>query len=69
MILQLSLILISAVMVEGLGGGVEGGQQPNPIASLFPFVMMGLVVYLIVRRSRKHKRSTLPDKERLRLCY
>lgn len=37
-------------------------QQPSIIASLLPFVLMGLVIYLIIRRSRKRKRyKPTPD--------
>ena len=62
--LRLLVVLIPSLLLA-LGGSLEGGQQANPIASLLPFVLMGLVVYYIVRRSRR-KRSRLPDAERLR---
>ena len=45
----------------------EGSQQPNPVASLLPFILMGLVIWLIVRRARRRpKHSKLSDAQRQR---
>ena len=38
-----------------MGGGTEGGQQPNPIASLLPFALMFLVLYLLILRPQMKK--------------
>ena len=36
-------------------GGGTGGDQPNPIASLLPFVLMFLVLYLLILRPQMKK--------------
>ena len=38
-----------------MGGGTESGQQPNPIASLLPFALMFLVLYLLILRPQMKK--------------
>ena len=57
--LRLLVVLIPSLLLA-LGGSPEGGQQANPIASLLPFVLMGLVVYFIVRRSRRKGKRYKP---------
>lgn len=46
--------LISTAYALG-GGPAEGGQQANPIASLLPFVLMFLVLYLLILRPQMKK--------------
>ena len=56
-------------MVAALGGSPADGadSQPNPIASLLPFALMGLTIYLVVRwRRRKSKRTDLSEIHRQR---
>lgn len=38
-----------------LGGSPSEGGQPNPIASLLPFVLMFLVLYLLILRPQMRK--------------
>ena len=38
-----------------LGGSPSEGGQPNPIASLLPFVLMFLVLYLLILRPQMKK--------------
>ena len=40
-----------------MGGATEGGQQANPIASLLPFVLMFLVLYLLILRPQMKKQK------------
>ena len=40
-----------------MGGATEGGQQPNPIASFLPFVLMFLVLYLLILRPQMKKQK------------
>ena len=68
------LILLIAIfgmvpIVAALGGAPADGtdSQPNPIASLLPFALMGLTVYLVIRWSRrKSKRTELSETHRQR---
>ena len=46
--------LISTAYALG-GGPSDGGQQPNPIASLLPFALMFLVLYLLILRPQMKK--------------
>ena len=46
--------LISTAYALG-GGPSDGGQQANPIASLLPFVLMFLVLYLLILRPQMKK--------------
>lgn len=63
-----ALVILIPSTPLALGGSPSEGGQPNPIASLMPFVLMGLVVWLIVRRSRRRsrQRSALGDVQRQR---
>ena len=40
-----------------LGGSPSEGGQPNPIASLLPFVLMFLVLYLLILRPQMRKQK------------
>ena len=68
------LILLIAIfgmvpMVAALGGAPADGtdSQPSPIASLLPFALMGLTIYLVVRWiRRKSKRADLSETDRQR---
>ena len=62
-VVLLLLVILTPSSLLALGGSSEGGQQPNPIASLLPFALMGLVVWLIARRT-KRKKSMLADADR-----
>lgn len=56
-------------IVAALGGAPADGtdSQPNPIASLLPFALMGLTIYLVVRWiRRKSKRTDLSETHRQR---
>ena len=46
--------LISTAYALG-GGPSDGGQQANPIASLLPFALMFLVLYLLILRPQMKK--------------
>ena len=48
--------LISTAYALG-GAPAEGGQQPNPIASFLPFVLMFLVLYLLILRPQMRKQK------------
>jgi len=40
-----------------MGAPAEGGRAPNPIASLLPFVLMLLVLYLLILRPQIKKQK------------
>lgn len=40
---------------SALGGSPSEGGEPNPIASLLPFVLMFLVLYLLILRPQMRK--------------
>lgn len=62
----LLFILLGVTESVGLGATTDG-PAPNPIASLLPFALMGLVIYFIVRRKgRRSKQSKLTDAHRQR---
>ena len=66
-LLFIALLLLSSLLLALGSGPSSGGSQPNPIASLLPFALMALVVYLVVRRSRhRSKRSDLTEAHRQR---
>ena len=48
--------LISTAYALG-GAPAECGQQPNPIASFLPFVLMFLVLYLLILRPQMRKQK------------
>lgn len=50
----------------GLGAETEGGPQPNPIASLLPFVLMMLVVFFIIKRVRRKDKGSSQSSEKHR---
>lgn len=40
-----------------MGAPAEGGGSPNPIASLLPFVLMFVVLYLLILRPQMRKQK------------
>ena len=70
--LRVFFVLLIAIfgivsIVAALGGAPAGGTdtQPSPIASLLPFVLMVLTIYLVVRWiRRKPKQSDLSETHR-----
>lgn len=59
--LRMLIVFIPSILLAM--GGNPDGDQPAPISSLMSFVMMGLIVYFIVRRS-KRKKAMLSDANR-----
>ncbi|MFQ6112301.1 MAG: preprotein translocase subunit YajC, partial [Nitrospinota bacterium] len=48
-------------LAYALGGSPGGGQQPNMLATLFPFILVFAVIYFIMirpqrKRQEEHKR-------------
>ena len=62
------LLGIVLIVMTPIGGTASDSPEttPNPIASLLPFVLMGLVIYFIVRRTRRNKHPELTEVHRQR---
>lgn len=62
--LRLAVVLIPSLLF----GETAGGHQPGLIAALMPYVLMGLLIWFFVRRSRRksRQRAALGDVQRQR---